>query len=150
MCNKATKTELGVEEACTEFLCFISLSERFSSRTPSTKYIENVRRNPLSAPCIDSESPAALLPFSTIKVQWAKLAFLAALGSGSDTSTHPAARFGRAPNSGSGAGSNFPEVPPPRCASQTPDPLRFRLVVVLLREPTSTLRQPAEPPPLHP
>lgn len=48
-------------------------------------------------------------------------------GSVGDTSKHAAARFRRAPNSGSRADSNFPGVLPPRCASQTSDPPRLRL-----------------------
>lgn len=61
------------------------------------------------------------LTFLTTNVRWIKLAFPAALGP--DTSTHAAGRFRRAPNSE----SNFPGVPPPRCASQTSDPPGLRL-----------------------
>lgn len=67
------------------------------------------------------------LTFLTINVHWIKLAFPAALGSVPDTSTLAAARFRRAPNSGCRANSNFPGVPPPRCASQTSDPPGLRL-----------------------
>lgn len=86
------------------------------------------------APCVDLDSVSIVylkycssLTFFTINVHWIKLAFPAAMGSVRDTSTLAAARFRRAPNSGCRANSNFPGVPPPRCASQTSDPPGLRL-----------------------
>lgn len=74
------------------------------------------------------------LTFLTRNVHWIKLAFSAAFwGSAPDTSTLAAARLRRAPNSASRADSNFPGVPPPRCASQTSDPPGLRLCRAVVR-----------------